>query len=101
MGSVKGLALVRKIVEDCMKNIHPIYNIKAEMIKREISKNPDMQNEDWSRFIPTFKKKNAQRKVKKTQKVSFLLGLARLLTSRKKPSPSFLLPNNFGKWIWK
>ena len=29
MGSFKGLKQVRRIVVDCMKNVHPIYHIKV------------------------------------------------------------------------
>ena len=30
LGSFKGLRQVRKIVEDTMKNVHPVYNIKVK-----------------------------------------------------------------------
>ena len=56
MGPFKGLKEVRRVVEDCMKNIHPIYYIKELMIKQELSKNPDLANEDWSRFYQVSRK---------------------------------------------
>ena len=31
MGSFKGLKTVRRIVEDCIKNVHPIYHIKVSI----------------------------------------------------------------------
>jgi ribosomal RNA assembly protein len=62
MGPWKGLKEVRRVVEDCMKNVHPIYHIKELMIKRELQNKPEMAEEDWSRYLPMFKKRNVARK---------------------------------------
>ena len=64
MGPYKGLKEVRRIITDCMANIHPIYHIKEMMIKRELAKDPELVNENWDRFLPHYKKRALSKRKK-------------------------------------
>merc|ERR1719343_1858736 len=74
MGSIKGIKQTRRIIEDCFKNIHPIYHIKELMIRRELEKDPELKDENWDRFLPHSRSamcsaKQVKAKKKKTKEV--------------------------------
>lgn len=62
VGPHRGLKEVRKVVVETLKNIHPIYNIKTLMIKRELTKDPELRTQNWERFLPKFRQKNLSKR---------------------------------------
>ncbi|KAH8202565.1 hypothetical protein TruAng_003276 [Truncatella angustata] len=58
MGPYKGLKEVRRVVEDCMDNIHPI----ELMVKQELMKDPTLANESWDRFLPNYRARNLSKR---------------------------------------
>ena len=52
MGNFKNIKLCRKIVEDCMKNIHPYVNIRGLILKKKLFKSLTMKNKSWNTMLP-------------------------------------------------
>jgi len=65
IGNCKNIKTCRKIIEDCMKNIHPFVHIRGLIIKKKLLKNPVLKNKSWDIFLPLEirKRKTSNKKV--------------------------------------
>lgn len=65
IGGWKNIMLCKEIVIDCFLNIHPAYHIKDLMVKKELSKDSKLKEEEWDRFLPKLGEKSEMFKKKK------------------------------------
>ena len=64
IGHYRKIKVASRVVEDVMKNVHPVYIIKELMIKKELAKDPLLKDKDWKQFLPEFKKIQSSKKRK-------------------------------------
>lgn len=65
IGDSEALKDIRRVAIKCMENVHPIYEIKRLMVKKELEKDPLLKNEDWNRYLPQYKKTHSKKKTQK------------------------------------
>lgn len=62
IGNYKGLNEAKSIVVNCFENIHPVFEIKKLMVKKNLEK--DKINDDWKRYLPNIQKTHSKKHFK-------------------------------------
>ncbi|KAG9396798.1 KH domain [Carpediemonas membranifera] len=56
IGSLHGIKDVKDVVADCMKNIHPVFDVQKLMVKNELKNDDRMSDKDWTHLYPQLEK---------------------------------------------
>jgi len=62
IGKYKGVNESVRIIINCMKNKHPVYELRRLMVKRELEDKKELKTEDWDKLLPEVKKKVQKKK---------------------------------------
>ena len=52
MGNFKNIKLCRKIIEDCMQNIHPYIHVRSLILRKKLMKSFTLKNKTWTSILP-------------------------------------------------
>jgi len=80
MGNYRNIKAVKKITEDCMRNIHPIYGLKKLLIQRELTASQALKVQSWSKYLPEFRKSHLPRAKRKKLRREIKLRKAKVRT---------------------
>ena len=52
MGNFKNIKFCRKIIEDCMQNIHPYFHVRNLILRKKLIKSFTLKNKTWNSILP-------------------------------------------------
>ena len=82
MGNFKNIKFCRKIIEDCMQNIHPYFHVRNLILRKKLIKSFTLKNKTWNSILPLKSNKidkdkkleiyTTKRKIEKNKNFCFL-----------------------------